>query len=345
MIENRQNKYKQKSYKKARSNVTFTNSQTDNQLTPEQVVDVMLNQPEARLQDNPANSEMAQILIVSDNDSALQELFNLQCKEGIGNAIISQDVFHGNYPAKGGIIYPDDYFALGDMPTGDSIGIAISHLTGNILLVGPTKSAKTSLLIKFLSENPKLLKKIKIVTFVKKMEIRHIAVLSKLCHLVKVFKLGELALCYFEPPPGVPEDSWKNESIRLFAQCYERYSAQRLMGEKVVELMANHPLGIYPTLRQLWEILDVFKPRFGMREADYKASIIWCIIDLLNNTSIQGHSIWDYSSSTFLQEFYTTPGLCIIEAEALPQEHLSFIATYFMRWLYFNRVYSGDVIP
>ena len=94
-----------------------------------------------------------------------------------------------------------------------------------------------------------------------------------------------------------------------------------------------------------WEILDVFKPRFGMREADYKASIIWCIIDLLNNTSIQGHSIWDYSSSTFLLEFYTTPGLCIIEAEALPQEHLSFIATYFMRWLYFNRVYSGDVIP
>jgi hypothetical protein len=105
-----------------------------------------------------------------------------------------------------------------------------------------------------------------------------------------------------------------------------------------------YPEGVYPTLRQLVVVLDAFKPRFGMREGDYKTSILWCVKNLLNCTSTGGNSIWDYSSSTFLPELYSTPGLCIIEAETLPQEHLSFVATYFMRWLYLKRVYAGQEV-
>jgi len=315
-------------------------------LTAEQVAELMLRRPDLRMGGNAGNAELAELLMGNPDDRHVQELFQLIAQDQVGQAIVADDEFFGAYPPKGSIVYPDDFLALWTMPTGDKIGIIISQLTGNVLLVGPTKSAKTSLLT-ILLPFPELLKTVRIVAFVKKQELRHLATIPHLHDLIIVFKLGELVLCYFEPPPGVPEEAWNNESNRIFAQCYERYSAQRLMGEKVAELMANHPEGVYPTLRQLVVVLDAFKPRFGMREAAYKESVTWCLKDLLNCTRVGGNSgasIWDNSSSTFLPELYSTPGLCIIEAEALPQEHLSFVATYFMRWLYLKRVYAGEEV-
>jgi hypothetical protein len=310
------------------------------------VAEIVVRRPELRLSDSVGCLDMARLLMATPEDAHLQELMQLVIEQQAGAALVLDDVFLGNYPPERGIRYPSDFIALGHMPTGDEIGIIISQLTGNVLLVGPTKSAKTSLLAGLLSF-PELLKTARIVAFVKKQELRHLVTIPHLNDLIIVFKLGELVLCYFEPPPGVPEEAWNNESNRIFAQSYERYSAQRLMGEKVAELMANHPAGTYPTIRQLVNVLDAFKPRFGMREAAYKESITWCLKDLLNCTRVGGNSgasIWDHSSSTFLPEPYSTPGLCIIEAEALPQEHLSFVATYFMRWLYLKRVYAGEEV-
>ena len=320
---------------------TPQSSATGRRFTPEQITKLFLEHPELRLSDDSSNIELATMLMVESEDTDLQEMLTFIVNSNRIAYLNSGDVFWGNYPPKGGVCYPKDFIPLGDMPTGDPIGLVISQLTGNVLLVGPTKSAKTSLLSILLSF-PELLKTVRIVAFVKKQELRHLATIPHLYGLITVFKLGELVLCYFEPPPGVPEEAWNNESNRIFAQCYERYSAQRLMGEKVSELMANHPAGTYPTMRQLVNVLDAFKPRFGMREAGYKESILWCLKDLLICTSTGGASIWDHSSSTFLSELHSTPGLCIIEAEALGQEHLSFIATYFMRWLYLKRVYAGE---
>jgi len=322
------------------------NSQLMRGLSRQEIGELLINRPELRLGDNAANLHLGWLLMVEPEDGDLQELMDLVVNTQAGRALVLDDTFLGNYPPSDGICYPDDFCALGTMPTGDSIGIVISQLTGNVLLVGPTKSAKTSLLAVLLSF-PELLETVRVIAFVKKQELRHLSVIPQLRDLIIVFKLGELVLCYFEPPPGVPEPAWNNETTRITAQCYGRYSAQRLMGEKVAELMANHPAGTYPTIRQLVKILDAFKPRFGMREAAYKESITWVLKDLLNCTSIGGNgdsSIWDNSNSAFLPELYSTPGLCIIEAEALPQEHLSFIATYFMRWLYLKRVYAGEEI-
>jgi len=341
MFENLGNKQPLRRRKRYGDGYEISNLISGRHLTAQQVAELMLRRPDLRMSDNAGNAELAELLTGNPADQHVQELFQLVVQDQVGQAIVADDEFLGAYPPKGSIVYPDDFLALGTMPTGDQIGIIISQLTGNVLLVGPTKSAKTSLLTILLSF-PELLKTVRIVAFVKKQELRHLAVIPHLHDLIIVFKLGELVLCYFEPPLGVPEDAWNNESTRIFAQCYERYSAQRLMGDKVAELMANHPEGVYPTLRQVVVALDAFKPRFGMREAAYKESILWCLKDLLNCTSTGGTSIWDYRSSTFLSELYSTPGLCIIEAEALPQEHLSFIATYFMRWLYLKRVYSGE---
>lgn len=299
----------------------------------------MLKRPELRLIDNPTNVQLAQILVAAPEDVYAQELFQLIARDGLGKAIVADDEFWGNYPPKGSIPYPSDFRALATMPTGDPTGITISQLTGNLLLIGRTKSAKTSLIATLLSY-PQLLQSVRVVVFAKKPELRQLATIRQLCDLIITFKLEELVLCYFEPPPGVREQAWNNESTKITAQCYARYSSQRLMGDKVNELMASHPEGVYPTIRQLVEVLDKFRPRFGMREAAYKESIIWCLKDLLNCTG----NIWDHSHSDFLDHLYSKPGLCIIEAEALPQEHLAFIATYFMRWLYLKRVFASEKV-
>jgi len=305
-------------------------------VTPREIASLLFEHPELRLANDPAGAQLTQMLAADPEDKDLQEMFAFIVENRYQQFIASGDVFWGNYPPKGGIAYPADFMALADMPTGDPIGLVRSQLTGNVGFLGPTKSGKTTLLFVLLSY-PELIKSTRIIAFVKKHELRNLVTVPKLGDQIVIFKLEELALSYFQPPGGVPEPAWNNESTRIVAQCYGRYSAQRLMGEKVNELMADHPDGTYPTLRQVAEVLNDFRPRFGMREASYKESILWVLTDLLNCTG----RVFDYGSSDFLERLFSEPGLAIIELEDLPQEHLTFVATYFMRWLYFKRLYTG----
>ena len=336
MFENQLNKRKQQPYKMGGDKYRNSSWPPSQYLNPEQVAELILKRPELRLADNTATVQLAQLVMSTPEDPHAQELFQLIVRDSLGKAIVAEDEFLGNYPPRGNLLYTNDFLSLGTMPTGDTTGIIINQLTGNVLLVGRTKSAKTSLIADLLSY-PKLLQTVRVVVFAKKPELRDLATIPQLRGLIITFKLEELILCYFKPPDGVPEPAWNNESTEIVGQCYARYSAQRLMGDKVNELMTNHPEGVYPTVRQLVEVLDKFRPRFGMREAAYKESILWCLKSLLACTG----TIWDHSYSLFLEELFGSPGLCIIEAEALPQEHLSFIATYFMRWLYLKRIYTN----
>lgn len=315
----------------------YSNRNSSNKrFTPQEIAKLLFEHPELRLKHDPVAKQIAQMVATDPEDPDIQELLGLIIGDKYREYIISGDVFWGNYPPKSGIIYPPDFMALGDMPVGDPIGLVRSQLTGNVSFLGPTKSAKTTLLSILLSY-PELLKSTCLIAFVKKPELRHLAADPALRDLIIIFKLAEMTLSYFQPPKGVPELAWKNESTRIIAQSYARYAAQRLLGEKVGELMVNHPEDTYPTLRQVVEVLNNFKPRFGMREAAYKESILWCLIDLLNCTG----RIFDYSASDFLENLFSVPGLVIIELEDLPQEHFTLIVTYFMRWLYFKRIYAG----
>lgn len=330
-------KRKQWPYKRDGDNYFISSSWLNQNLSPEQVAKLMAKRPKYRLRDNPHNVELSSLLIGTPEDQHLQELFQLIARDGLGKAIVADDEFRGNYPPKGSISHPSDFRTLATMPTGDPTGIADSQMTGNLGFLGITKSGKTSNLMCLLSYS-EMLKGVGIVAFVKKRELRHLTTLPNLSELIVTFKIEELKLSLFQPPPCVPEQIWCNEVTRIFAHSYGRYSAQRLMGQILINLMANRPKGTYPTIRQLAKEINEFRPRFGMREAAYKESILWCITDLLNCTG----SIWDYSYSNFLEHLYSGAGLRIIEAEALAQEHLTFIATYFMRWLYMKRTYAGE---
>jgi len=299
--------------------------------------------PELRMTDNPAHMELARLACADPSDSDVQEMFQTVVDMKGREAFESGDVFWGNYVKSGNISYPSDFVEVGTTPFNVKVGFGASQSTGNIAFVGKTKSGKTSNLIAGLARNRPFLENNCLVTFVKKREIRDISVLPAVGDLVKIFKIEEKRLCMLEPPsPRVPEYAWGNEITRLVAHCYGRYSAQRLLGDIISDLLAHHPVGVYPTLRQVIEVLERFKPRFGLREAGYKESILWCLKSLLTSTrSVDGGSIWDFSSSNWLDKWYSEPGLKIVEAEAVPQEDLTFVTTYMMRWIYFKRLYGG----
>lgn len=324
-------------YQQFKSHGTLSNVKAGRGFTTEMINRLFLEHPELRLADNPANIQLAQMLIADSGDMDLQEILSFIVNNQMQALTGCDDEFIGNYPSANSLSYPSDFIDCATMPTGEPAGICIDQFTGNIGFLGRTKSGKTTNLMNLLSF-PKLLEKVCIIAFVKKREIRDLGVLPALSNFVFVFTVErELKFSLFQPPPGVPEMVWCNEMTRITGQCYARYTAQRLMGRKLDEIMAGHPQGSYPTLRQLVESIECYQPpRFSTREITYKESILAVLSDLLRCTG----NIWDYSSSNFLEQLFSKPGLYIFESEALPSEHLTFIATYMMRWLYLRRIYK-----
>jgi hypothetical protein len=299
----------------------------------------MHDYPELRLQDDPFILQLIQMAVADPDDPDVQELLANRISDLQIAALSSGDRFRGNYPIPGSLTYPADFLPLGQMPTGDAIGLVIDQLPLNVGVLGPTGSGKTSLMAELLS-NPFLLQTVLVILFARKPEIRNLAAIPQIRSMIQIPRKPDLMFSLFEPPENVPKTAWNNEVVRLIGQCYARFAAQRLLGDTVSELTTNHAEGVYPTLRQVAEVVDALKPRWGSREAQYKESVSWVLRDLLNCTG----SIWDYSSSTFLDVLTGTPGLVIFELEDLPQEHFTFIASFVMRWLYFKRLYGGPAI-
>jgi hypothetical protein len=319
----------------------FQNSQNDNAIkvySPHQDRKFIDEHPELRMTDNPAHMQLTQYASDPDAQEMLQTVIEQKDKE----AFESGDRFWGNYVRTEDIKYPHDFVKVGTTRFNAKMGFGASKTKGNIAYVGQTRSGKTSNFIGGLARNRPFLENNCLVAVVKKREIRDLSILPEVGDLVTVFKIEELKFSLLEPPPGVPEHAWGNEITRLVAHCYGRFSAQRLLSDIIADLLSHHPVGVYPTLRQIIEVLEKFKPRFGLREASYKESILWCLKSLLTSTRrVDGSSIWDFSSSDMLDKLYNEPCLKIIEADAVPQEDLTFVTTYMMRWIYFKRLYSG----
>lgn len=291
--------------------------------------------PELRLEQDPMAKLLIDILSVDPNNLDAQERLAALIDQKQAEYLASGDVFWGNYPTPGSTTYPNDFIGVARMPTGEPAGFCLSQTPCSIVVPGMTGSGKTSL-IKTILLSPTLLRDTRVIAFVRKRELRHLASLANIAHLVLTFELNDLRLSFCQPPPGVSDQAWCTESARFLAQSYGIFTAHRLMTDAAAKLLEHHPENVYPTLRQLLEFLEQHKPRDHFRDAQYKTSIVTCLTDLLNCTG----TIWDYSASDFLKVLFTTPGLAIIEATALGQQHLTFLATYMARWLFMWRVHN-----
>jgi hypothetical protein len=282
------------------------------------------------------------MVLAEPDDPDAQEMLTERIREHQMAYLGSGDAFWGNYPTPGSVAHPSDFVSVGEMPGGDATGLVISQLPGNVGILGPTRSGKTNLLAHTFISNPHLLQEACTIAFVKKPELRHLVTVPQLARSrIPVFRKQNLAISAVQPPsPKVPQDAWNNEFVRLIAQCYSRFSAQRLLGDVVNDLTSHQPEGVHPTLRQVADAIDDLKPQWGSRQAGYKESISYVLRDLLNCTG----GMWDTSYSTFLEVLTGSPGLAIIELEDLPQEHFMFVVAFVARWIYFRRLYGGEAI-
>ena len=302
-----------------------------NNYTPEAIARLINNHPELRLND-PCCARMIEIAVADSEDEDIQELLQYIIDQQAAEYIDSGDAFWSNYPPVGSIEYSPDFITVGYMRNSIAVGLELNHFDRSVIISGPIGYGKTVLLSHMISSGL-LLSKTRVILFARKKEIRHFCTIPEISDLVITFLLEDVAFSFFQPPPGVTEMAWNNDLSRTIGQTYGIFTAHRIMNDVGAGLLKNHPVNKYPTLRQLVEVLENYKPRDYMRDAQLKTSIVSCCKDLLLCTG----NIWDYSSSNFLEMLFTTPGLAIIEAPSLPQSHLTFIATYMMRYLYLWR--------
>lgn len=146
----------------------------------EAILQLLQHHPEYRLNQDPLTVQLMQLLLFDPDDDELQRDFTERVNAHQLAFLNSGDAFWGNYPLPGNLNYPSDFVNLGQMPTGDAIGLLISQSPGNVGVLGPTRSGKTSLLMNMFIANPHLLQNSRVIAFVKKPELRHLITVSEL---------------------------------------------------------------------------------------------------------------------------------------------------------------------
>jgi hypothetical protein len=311
-------------------------NQCGQRFTADQIKRLFTDHPELRLDKDPAAQQLARMILEDTADDDIHECFGLIVNEKYSEFFNSGcNRFWGNYQTP--ITYSDDFIPVAAMVHGSDIGINVNQGPRNIIVSGLTGSGKTCLLMNMIAnKDGKLIRQCRLIIFARKQEFRHLVSIKNIAHLILTLYLEDIKISFLEPPYGVDDMIWLNECSTFTAQNYGLYSAQRLMTDCGTKLLKYHPPGVYPTLKQLIEKLESYKPRDYFREGQLKSSILTCLTDLWHATG----QMWEYSSSNFLDVLTTTPGLAVIEMPATDPRHVGLIATYMMKWLYLRRVYD-----
>lgn len=304
-----------------------------NLMSQEKLARLLIDRPELRPADDPAFMQLLKLAKQDPQDVDIQEMLAQKIAVAQQAYEASGDPFWGNMPAVRQSPTPAQFVRIGTTSNGIEVGLDYRQLSFTNLILGPTGWGKTTTLMAELA-NPDLLQSVCIVILVKKPEWRGFLSLPEYADLVRIFQLSDLSISLAQPPTGMSKVKWINEESKFIGQNYERLAAHRLFNEALQEMCQEFPEGKYPALSQIIDAIDSSKAHGFSRRADLKESILSCLKDLYY--SVDG--MFEYSSSTFLEELFSHPGLNVIEAMTLPPEHLSFLSTYLTRWIYCKRL-------
>jgi len=308
-------------------------AETTRALSPEEIWQLM-QQPELRMADNSSNIMLGQMLMVTPEDQDLHEMFELVARDQMRRAMAADDPFWVNYPPKGAVQAGVEAVELGEMPTGEAILVPCRGGFPNLGIYGITRGGKTTLLKRIVRQliSPHTC----ILVIERKPELCALVSDPAIKAVATVLLISELILCVCQPPPGIADEIWVPEFVRLIGVCYGRYSSQRLLLDILKRLMGERRGKLYPSLRKIAKVIANYRPGPGMREAGYKESIVWVLKDLLESS----FGITDYSWSDFLPRLFS-PGIKFIEASTLAVGHYLFLVCYLMRWLYVARLHGN----
>jgi hypothetical protein len=300
-------------------------------LSPEQIIR-LVSQPELRAADIPGLGAVAQQLVGTPEDPYLQDLFQLQMQNQMGRALVAQDPFYANYPPVGTILTTGDVVDVGVMPTGDPLKMPVARARCNIAILGRTGSGKTTLAEYLVSQL--VGKGFCVIVFDQKRRWRRLLRNPALQGKVVVLRIEHLKFVFLKPPPGGEEQSWANIITRVTAEAYGRVYAQRLLREVIDEVLALKKAGYWPTLKSLIHKLRAFKPGQGYREAGYRESVLWTLIDIKN---ILG-TAFRFRDSDFMERLLMPGRLVVVEVPGLPTAHLAFLISYMQQWCFHHRL-------
>lgn len=308
-------------------------------LTPEEVQRA-LQEPVLRLQDSPGLVVLGYRIIAQPAHAQAQFHFCRCLLERRYHAVAAADPYWSNYPARFHP-RPREMIEVAVMPTGAPMGYAKEDVFCSVGVFGSTRSGKTEFL------KPQIVQLVRfdhcVVAFDRKDDYRRLALLPELRDRTTVLGLDDLALCLYQPADKVPPQVWLGEVNKVFAGCYARLAAHRLLGDVVASLLEAMPPGRYPALSEIIAALEAFRPGPGRREAEYRESLLAVLKDLRRATN----RVFDCSHSNIMDRMCAQSGLYVIEVGTLPAEHYLFLATFMLRWIYTQRLYGSqdDLTP
>jgi hypothetical protein len=305
----------------------------------------LLNCPDLRLADNPANIALVQQAMMNPDDRDIGELLQLVVEKQDAERMAACDPFWGNYPPRNSQLLPGGQsITLGDMPTGDYFGFPIGEHEGHVGIHGPTRRGKTNL-IKIIVRQAVILRCCVVVMTHKPGEFSGLLGDPALHGISRVLQWTDLMLAFLEPPPGVPRLVWAVQVVDLFARIYSLYASRRLMLGGITSLYGKNDLEI-PNLSRLARYIKGFESGPGFREQGYKESITYSLGALLTSTSSgDSGSVLDYSMSNFLQQLFSEKGVTVIEGHGLATEHFALVVAFMTLWLYMWRLFGGERTP
>ena len=107
----------------------------------------LVQNPMLRWGDVPGGDVLVGTLMRDPSDPYLLEQFKVLVEEQRALAVMSGDPFHGAYPPRGQLApLAPGRVPICTLPTGDVLSMPVDELRRNLVLVGPTGAAKTSLL-------------------------------------------------------------------------------------------------------------------------------------------------------------------------------------------------------
>jgi len=134
----------------------------------------------------------------------------------------------------------------------------------------------------------------------------------------------------FQGPRNISWPDWANRVTNVFAQCYGRVSAQRILRDLLNKLKSLLPCNCFPTPRMIIHCLRNFACK-SLKEREYVASILWTMVDMVNHF---GEGVFSYTYSDMPERLFSHPGrLFIIEDCGLPVHHWNFAVQLMVEWL------------
>lgn len=241
-------------------------------------------------------------LVADPNDAQLIELGAMTVADQRAQAADAADPFWANYPGHGQLATTtEDRVRWVTLPSGSALTQSTRPFS-NVLLVGPTRWAKTNMLRRLVIDL--LAAGAIVVVFDPKGDFAECETLTREELPFYVFDWKELPLAFFQPPPGLDLDSFINTKIACVLGAHQRLAAsKRLAVETARKLFAEKAKQEKkPRLSDWIAMVAGMSAPARTKLGDYAHSLLYALKEIEHSALGE---VLDFAESSFLEDLFT----------------------------------------